>query len=63
MLDPADLKPGNILLKSSRADRRGFIAKVSDFGLSRVTRVAGVSGEHGTTAVLMTEFEGTPCYM
>lgn len=24
----ADLKPGNVLLKSSRADRRGFVAKV-----------------------------------
>lgn len=31
-----DLKPGNVLLKGSRLDRRGFIAKVSDFGLSRV---------------------------
>jgi serine/threonine protein kinase len=30
-----DIKPGNILLKSSRSDRRGFIAKVSDFGLSQ----------------------------
>ncbi|KXZ47521.1 hypothetical protein GPECTOR_34g680 [Gonium pectorale] len=31
-----DLKPGNVLLKSSRADRRGFVAKVGDFGLSRL---------------------------
>lgn len=29
-----DLKPGNILLKTHRADRRGYIAKVADFGLS-----------------------------
>eukprot|EP00775_Hariotina_reticulata_P001838 gene1838-2170_t len=31
-----DLKPANVLLKSSNADIRGFSAKVSDFGLSRV---------------------------
>jgi serine/threonine protein kinase len=29
-----DLKPGNVLLKTHRADRRGYVAKVSDFGLS-----------------------------
>ncbi|KIZ00957.1 Serine/threonine-protein kinase ppk16 [Monoraphidium neglectum] len=31
-----DLKPANVLLKSSSVDRRGFTAKISDFGLSRV---------------------------
>lgn len=31
-----DLKPANVLLRSSRADQRGFICKISDFGLSRV---------------------------
>lgn len=31
-----DLKPANVLLKSCRKDPRGFITKVSDFGLSRV---------------------------
>eukprot|EP00798_Chlamydomonas_sp_ICE-L_P005664 gene5664-8989_t len=31
-----DLKPANVLLKSSNNDPRGFTAKVSDFGLSRV---------------------------
>ncbi|WIA38873.1 hypothetical protein OEZ86_002148 [Tetradesmus obliquus] len=31
-----DVKPANVLLKSSNADIRGFTAKVSDFGLSRV---------------------------
>lgn len=30
-----DLKPGNVLLKTHKVDRRGYIAKVSDFGLSR----------------------------
>jgi serine/threonine protein kinase len=30
-----DLKPANVLLKSSSVDRRGFTAKISDFGLSR----------------------------
>ncbi|KAG2493311.1 hypothetical protein HYH03_008446 [Edaphochlamys debaryana] len=31
-----DLKPSNILLRSSAGDPRGFVAKVSDFGLSRL---------------------------
>ncbi|GIL83127.1 hypothetical protein Vretimale_11467 [Volvox reticuliferus] len=31
-----DIKPANVLLKSSNIDFRGFTAKVSDFGLSRV---------------------------
>lgn len=30
-----DLKPENVLLSTRRADRRGYIAKVADFGLSR----------------------------
>jgi serine/threonine protein kinase len=30
------MKPANVLLKSSNNDPRGFTAKVSDFGLSRV---------------------------
>ena len=31
----SDMKPANVLLKSSNNDPRGFTAKVSDFGLSR----------------------------
>ncbi|KXZ56331.1 hypothetical protein GPECTOR_1g292 [Gonium pectorale] len=31
-----DLKPSNVLLVSSLDDPRGFVAKVSDFGLSRI---------------------------
>lgn len=27
-----DLKPANVLLKTHRADRRGYVAKVADFG-------------------------------
>ena len=30
-----DMKPANVLLKSSNNDPRGFTVKVSDFGLSR----------------------------
>ncbi|GFR49913.1 hypothetical protein Agub_g12021 [Astrephomene gubernaculifera] len=30
-----DLKPANVLLINSRKDRRGYIAKVSDFGLAQ----------------------------
>ncbi|EFJ40556.1 hypothetical protein VOLCADRAFT_99660 [Volvox carteri f. nagariensis] len=32
-----DLKPGNVLLRSSRADPRGYQAKLSDFGLAHCT--------------------------
>ncbi|KXZ50621.1 hypothetical protein GPECTOR_15g304 [Gonium pectorale] len=38
-----DLKPANVLLSSSRTDRRGFIAKVADFGLSYVLPAAANS--------------------
>ena len=31
-----DLKPANVLLKSTASDPRGFVCNVSDFGLSRV---------------------------
>lgn len=33
-----DLKAANVLLASSDRDRRGFVAKISDFGLSRVLK-------------------------
>lgn len=41
-----DLKPGNILLKTHRADRRGYVAKVADFGLSWHVG-EGVNGNEG----------------
>ncbi|GAB4814999.1 hypothetical protein N2152v2_002045 [Parachlorella kessleri] len=31
-----DLKPANVLLKGARNDRRGFVCKLADFGLSRL---------------------------
>lgn len=34
-----DLKPSNILLKSSISDARGFNASICDFGLSQIERV------------------------
>ena len=30
-----DLKPANVMLKGTRNDRRGFVCKLGDFGLSR----------------------------
>lgn len=40
-----------MLLKSSRADQRGFVAKLSDFGLSRVLHTAATSrAMHGPHA-------------
>lgn len=31
-----DLKPANVLLKAARNDRRGYVCKLGDFGLSRM---------------------------
>ncbi|KAG2428818.1 hypothetical protein HXX76_011518 [Chlamydomonas incerta] len=53
-----DLKPANVLLKSSRSDRRGFIAKVADFGLSKIVQVA----ERGSLEC-DTDATGTIAYM
>ncbi|KAK9906630.1 hypothetical protein WJX75_005201 [Coccomyxa subellipsoidea] len=36
-----DLKPANVLLKSTNADSRGFTCKLADFGLSRVLDTNG----------------------
>lgn len=33
-----DLKPANVLLKSSMGNSRGFVAKLADFGMSRMLR-------------------------
>lgn len=44
-----DLKPKNILLRSSTKDRRSYVAKVSDFGLSQVlpdTNKTQVGSDH-----------------
>ncbi|KXZ50891.1 hypothetical protein GPECTOR_14g14 [Gonium pectorale] len=59
-----DLKPANVLLAKSRVDRRGFTAKVGDFGLSRVlggnSKVE--SSSFGTIAYMAPEaFNGTLC--
>ncbi|KAK9827983.1 hypothetical protein WJX81_005140 [Elliptochloris bilobata] len=44
-----DLSGGNILLASSNKDPRGFVAKVADFGLSRVLTAEAIStGTYGT---------------
>lgn len=34
-----DLSPTNVMLRASRIDKRGFVAKVADFGLSKVRAV------------------------
>lgn len=31
-----DLKPANVLLKATSANKRGFICKLADFGMSRL---------------------------
>ncbi|KAG1661344.1 hypothetical protein FOA52_005906 [Chlamydomonas sp. UWO 241] len=51
-----DIKPANVLLKSSNNDPRGFTAKVSDFGLSRVE-------DDGTSASFPFNSCGTAAYV
>lgn len=36
-----DLKKENVLLKSERRDRRGYVCKLGDFGLSRCGQGGG----------------------
>jgi serine/threonine protein kinase len=43
-----DLKPANVVLKSTAANRRGYTCKLCDFGMSRLLdleRVSHVSTE------------------
>lgn len=49
-----DLKPANVLLKAARNDRRGFVCKLGDFGLSRMLG-------QGQSHVDTTSY-GTPSY-
>lgn len=53
----ADLKPHNILLAADRQDPKGFVAKLSDFGLSAHMRTGTdrVDIENGTVAYLPAE--------
>ncbi|KAG2423340.1 hypothetical protein HXX76_015388 [Chlamydomonas incerta] len=53
-----DVKPANVLLASSRDDRRGFNAKVADFGLARVLPLVA-DGVHGRS----NGYRGSPAYM
>jgi len=55
-----DIKPGNILLNDSRADKRGFTALVADFGLAHVLLASKhVSSDvAGTTAYMSPELLG-----
>ncbi|KAK9810110.1 hypothetical protein WJX72_005012 [[Myrmecia] bisecta] len=54
-----DLKPKNVLLKSCAEDSRGFIAKISDFGLSRMLPEASPVGSMASTP----DFTGTVTHM
>ncbi|KAG2433963.1 hypothetical protein HYH02_012507 [Chlamydomonas schloesseri] len=49
-----DLKPANVLLCRSRKDRRGFMAKVADFGLSKLL--------YDDTSHVMSDHIGTVAY-
>ncbi|KAG2486592.1 hypothetical protein HYH03_014762 [Edaphochlamys debaryana] len=57
-----DLKPANVLLAKSRADRRGFTVKLGDFGLSHLLgpqSSKAASSARGTTAYMSPEaFDG-----
>jgi serine/threonine protein kinase len=43
-----DLKPANVLMRSSRLDQRGFVAKISDFGASAGARCTGWRASTGS---------------
>jgi serine/threonine protein kinase len=40
----ADIKPANVLLKSAISDPRGFVCKLSDFGLVNMLTPSGTPG-------------------
>jgi hypothetical protein len=42
-----DIKPANVLLKSSARDRRGWVCKLSDFGCVRLLSEAGPDARLG----------------
>uniref|UniRef100_A0A7S0RXX0 Protein kinase domain-containing protein n=1 Tax=Chlamydomonas leiostraca TaxID=1034604 RepID=A0A7S0RXX0_9CHLO len=64
-----DLKPANVVLSGSRQDRRGFVAKLTDLGLSRVLPGEGAAATAapdtaGTTAEVVAGADwGTTPYM
>ncbi|GIL84153.1 hypothetical protein Vretifemale_12841, partial [Volvox reticuliferus] len=52
-----DLKPSNVLLRSDPTDPRGFVAVVSDFGLSRIAPLGCLEGSelYGTVSFMAPE--------
>ncbi|GIL58521.1 hypothetical protein Vafri_13465 [Volvox africanus] len=48
-----DLKPANVLLLNSRKDRRGYVAKVSDFGMAQFCTQDHISNVPWGTLVYM----------
>ncbi|GIL44323.1 hypothetical protein Vafri_1831 [Volvox africanus] len=52
-----DLKPSNVLLRSEPTDPRGFVALVSDFGLSRIAPQGCLEGSelYGTVSFMAPE--------
>lgn len=53
---PRDLKPANVLLTTHRSDRRGYVAKIADFGLSR----SAMTTMTRPNATLLESTEGIP---
>lgn len=47
-----DLCSGNILLSAASRDRRGFVAKVADFGLSRSISATVTTATYGTVSII-----------
>jgi serine/threonine protein kinase len=56
-----DIKPGNILLKSTKSNPRGFTAKLADFGLAKIL-VPG-KGPGGAPGVELDDAVGTIHFM
>ena len=56
-----DLKPANVLLKSSRLDRRGFTTRISDFGFASVNgrgESRGIGSMGGLSHVALGQWVG-----
>ncbi|KAG2494120.1 hypothetical protein HYH03_007758 [Edaphochlamys debaryana] len=58
-----DLKPGNVLLRTSNTDPRGFTAKLADFGFVTLLNEPGDDASNGEPFAIVEEACGTVTHM
>ncbi|KAG2494121.1 hypothetical protein HYH03_007759 [Edaphochlamys debaryana] len=58
-----DLKPGNVLLRTSNTDPRGFTAKLADFGFVTLLNKPGDDASNGEPFAIVEEACGTVTHM